>query len=260
MIQPPIQQGIQQAEWDFFGPVALAYGAACALWFVARAIRPGAWQEEPAYRPARRPWLEFLWVAVVVVGILGLGELWRQNYLLPRDAGLLAFSISQLIVWSPLFVVLLLRRQPLQTVYLSGEGLPTKIVTGIVLGAVALLAFLLPRGELHRLGAILEDAGSARAWGHFVPVFLEGVGIVYLFERLRWCVGTRWAIAVPAVVFALAHVPGSLEEGRGMGHILAFSLFNSAMVVGILWTVWRSRDVVWLGIVHWLMDIAIEAF
>lgn len=93
----------------------------------------------------------------------------------------------------------------------------------------------------------------------FLPVFLEGVAVAFGFVRFRWLVGMVPALVVPAAVFAAAHIPGQLADERTLATIVAFFLFNTSLAAAILWTVQRSRDVIWLGMVHYLMDIAIRA-
>jgi hypothetical protein len=82
--------------------------------------------------------------------------------------------------------------------------------------------------------------------------------MAFAFVRLRWVIGTAAAIAIPSLLFAAAHVPGQVEAGRDVVHIAVFFAFNTALPAAILWTVQRSRDVVWIGLVHYLMDIAIR--
>ena len=116
------------------------------------------------------------------------------------------------------------------------------------------------RGELSRLPAILKSAVQLDSLSNFPAIFLENVALAFLFVRLKWAVGVRWAIGVPAVLFALAHVPGSLAEGDPMGHIVTFFFLTGGLTVVILYTAYRSRDIIWLGVVHYMMDIVIKAF
>jgi hypothetical protein len=164
-----------------------------------------------------------------------------------------------LIIFSPIAAVLIGRRQGPQTIFLSPRRLAEKIALGLTLGVAAVAIYLVLRGELLRLGECLAAAVAPERLNYFVPIFLEGVAIAFGFVRFRWLVGTPAALAIPAVLFATAHVPGQLAEQRTLVEIAAFFVFNSALVSAVLWTVQRSRDVVWMGMVHYLMDIAIKA-
>jgi membrane protease YdiL (CAAX protease family) len=123
--------------------------------------------------------------------------------------------------------------------------------------AVALYSGL--RGELREVPGLLNSSVNTDKLVNCLPVFLEGVAVVFLFVRLRWVTGTAVAILIPSVLFAAAHVPGSLAEGRSAAHIAVFFVFNTALPAAIFSVVARSRDVIWLGLVHYLMDIAIQA-
>ena len=93
-----------------------------------------------------------------------------------------------------------------------------------------------------------------------MPVYLEGVGLAYVFVRLQWALGSRWAALSPGLLFALAHVPRAMADGEPALSIAVFFLFNTAFVTVLLLVLARYRDVVALGVAHWLMDLAIAAF
>lgn len=253
---------VQTATASFFVPVVAAWAAAFAghAWLRRRwaPLRPAA--EAP---PSARPWLDVALVVAVTVGILGLGQLWHGGYLRwdwPGAWSHAAFATAQLVVWSPLFLALAVRRQGGKTVWVTGDGLLAKLGAGLVLGALAVSVFLALRGELGRWPALLEKAATPRSLAHAAPVFLEGVGIAFLYVRLRWALGPALAAFVPGALFALAHVPNSLAAGESTLSIAAFFAFNTVFVACVLVLLARTRDVVWVGVAHFLTDLAIEAF
>jgi hypothetical protein len=156
--------------------------------------------------------------------------------------------------------VLIARRQPVSSAWTGASALPRRLLAGLVLGTVAVLVYLAARGQLARLGAIAERAATWRSLAHALPVYLEGVGLAFLYVRLEWALGRAWAAAVPALLFALAHVPRALAAGDPAWSVAAFFAFNAAFVAALLLVLRRYRDVVALGVAHWLMDLAIEAF
>jgi membrane protease YdiL (CAAX protease family) len=85
------------------------------------------------------------------------------------------------------------------------------------------------------------------------------VAVVFAFVRLRWALGTAAAIAIPSLLFAAAHVPGQFAEECDTAYMAVFFVFNAALAAAVFSVVQRSRDVIWLGLVHYLMDIAIRA-
>jgi hypothetical protein len=143
--------------------------------------------------------------------------------------------------------------------FLSATRLPEKILLGLLLGTIAITIYSGLRGELVEVPGYLTSAVDVDKLVDFFPVFLEGVALAFAFVRLRWAVGTTAAIAIPSLLFAAAHVPGAIESGRGTTHIAVFFAFNTALPAAILWTIGRSRDVIWIGLAHYLMDIAIRA-
>jgi len=254
---------VQEATMYFFIPVACAYLFACGAWFAVQRWRPDLWPKAVAQETQRR-WLDLFLVFAVGGGILGIGQLYRAGYLLPTDGeGLwraLLWNLDNVIIYSPIAIVLFWRKQSPGTAFLATEKIGRKIGLGIVIGVASVLLFVTMRGEWGRLPGIAARVFALDAIENFFPVFMEAVAMAYVFVRLRWVVGLWPAIAIPAVFFAVAHIPGSLEEGRSFAYIAAFFVFNGTLTTAILYTVQRSRDVIWIGVVHYLMDIAIEAF
>ena len=91
-------------------------------------------------------------------------------------------------------------------------------------------------------------------------MFLEGVAIAFVYERLRWAMGGWASIWVPCLLFAAAHVPRSIESGRPPEEILIWFGFNTLLPAMILLVLRRSRDVIWIFFPHYLLDVAIGAF
>jgi len=252
----------QQATLFFFAPVAVAYLAACVGWLAYERAWPRGWPP-PTESESNRPWLDLALCVAACAGILAIGQVYRAGWLLPTGdswQGRLGWTVDNLIIYSPLALMLLTRRQSAETMYLSAAALPQKIVLGLLLGLLAVACYLTVRGEQQQFGEVLSQALAASSLVNFLPVFLEGVALAYGFVRLRWAIGTTAAVLVPGLIFALAHVPRQIAGERTLAEMAAFFAFNAALVPAILYTVHRSRDVIWIGIVHYLMDIAIRAF
>lgn len=254
---------VQQATAYFWVPLVLAYGSALAGWMALVRVRPNVWPAPKELR-SNRQWLDLL-LTFVALGLLVLISLMHgKGYLLPNAAGWLgvaAWNVNMLLIFSPLLAVPLLRGQSYETLYLSSERLLTKVGVGLVLGVLAVGVFYVVRGEPGRIvewGRRAVDPGTFSKY--FMAVFLEGVALAFVLVRLRWALGLRPALLIPAVLFAAGHVLGALQDGRSAAFIATFFLLNTALVSVILYVVQRSRDVIWLGMVHYLMDIAIKAF
>ena len=238
-----------------------AYLVVCGGWLALATWRPALWP--PATPPSTdHPYRDAALAILAIAGVLLLGQAYRAGYLLPtsgESVGRLAWVVDNLLIYSPIALVLAIRRQSPRTVYLSADALATKVAFGLGLGVLSVLLFLLLRGEPGRVMEILASAFEGKRGANFVPVFLEGVALAFAFVRLRWAMGLWPALVLPAVLFALAHVPGQIQEGRVLAEMAAFFVLNSVLVSLILYVAQRSQDVIWLGIVHYLMDIAIQA-
>ncbi len=252
----------QTASLYFFVPLGVAYLASCGIWLAFE--RFGRWWPQVPEAETRRKWLDLFLVVVVAVCVLGLGQLWRAGLLLPRSgegvASGIYWTINNLIIYSPVFATLIYRKQGLNSIYLATNGLWVKLAAGAIIGWLTVFIFLALRGQLSLFPRVVSQAFMLQSVVNFLPVFLEGVVLAFAVVRLRWVFGRRIAAIAPSLIFALAHVPGSLESGTGLAAIAAFFVFNTILVAAILLVITKSKDVIWLGLVHYVMDVAIGAF
>lgn len=253
---------VQQASLFFTLPIAASYFFAAGGWLLITRWRPSL-RPAPILLQSNHRYLDFGLSAVAVLLILFFGQLYRMGWLLSTKGNSwlheLAWLIDNLIIYSPIFLILALRRHSTQTIFLSGEAWPKKVALGLGLGIPSVLLFLGLRGELSQFGSILAGAIQFRRLVNFVPVFLEGIAVAFLFVRLRWIIGIWLAILVPALLFGLAHIPGQLQEGYSLWAIGIFLLLNTGVVTAVLYVVQYSQDILWIGLVHYLLDIAIQA-
>ncbi|HEX6813323.1 MAG TPA: CPBP family glutamic-type intramembrane protease [Planctomycetota bacterium] len=250
----------QTATASFYVPVVAAWVAIFLGLEVARRLRRSVW---PAADTSRSwmPRLDLGIALLVAAAIIGLGQVWRDGWLRWRWPGAwdhLAFLLQQLIIWSPLPFALWFRRQKAASAWTGPDHLATRLLVGFVLGAIGVTFYLAARGELSRWPSIANEALTLRALAYAAPVYLEGVGLAYVFVRLRWAVGRWLAALIPGLLFALAHVPGSGNDSAAT--TVSFFVFNTVFVTIVLLVLARYRDVVALGVAHWLMDLATDAF
>ena len=242
--------------------MTVAYLAACGGWLLAHRLRSSWWPPRTALRTDRR-WLDLAAVFVAAVLVLGLGEVWRSGWLLPSAAGWLGdllWQCNNVIIYAPIVGLLVVRRQSTRTVYLSADGLPVKLAAGAVFAVLGVLVFLVLRGDPGRLPGVLIESVRAKNLRNFLPVFLEGVAIAMMYVRMRWAFGQWPALLGPGMLFAAAHIPRQIESGLGPPEMIASFAVTSGIVFAVLYTLERSRDVIWIGIVHYVMDVAIGAF
>jgi membrane protease YdiL (CAAX protease family) len=265
MLVPPFliaETEIQSASAGFMVPITLAYLAACGTWLIVKRLAGDRWPDEEQFATDNR-WIDLLSVVLVAIGVFGIGALYRAGWLLPSLPGrwsAITTTINLCLPFSPIAVCLLVRKQPTTTIWISRRALQWKLAVGFLAAAVGLIVFQWLRDDLSAIPNLLMDAVTAHSLSHFAPVFLEAVAVAFVFVRLRWAVGTGWAIAIPSLLFALAHVPSGIESGRSGLELASFVVFNTCLAAAIFGVVARSRDVLWIAIPHYVLDVAIGVF
>lgn len=247
---------------NYFLAVLLGYGVPCLIWYGLFRVRPTVWPVSNLTKPDK-PKKELLVGLAGGIGILLVGQLWRLGVLIPNgvENKLLNATIwwaNNLLIFSPIFIVLLIRKQSLNTVFLNGRGLPIKLIFGVIATFVGVEVYALINGG-HAWG-IISQGLAYNNFRNFLPVFLEGVALAFLFVRLKWVVGLKWAIGIPAALFSLAHLPRAFVNDTSLELILVDSVLTAVVTVMVFSTTARSRDVIWLGMLHYFMDIGIGAF
>ena len=247
---------------EYFLPLVLGYGVPCLIWYVLYRWKPVLWPKEIIVRP-EKPGLDLVLGLLAVAGILAIGQLWRAGWLIPNSSGkqVLEFAIwwiNNLIIFSPVFIVLMIRKQNLNTVFLSLNGLFIKLVFGMLATFIGVEFYMVFNGG--HAWSVIREGLSYENVKNFLPVFLEGVGLAFLFVRLKWLVGLKWAITIPAVLFSLAHIPRAVSNQTTLELVIVDSILTALITVIVFATTAKSRDIIWLGILHYFLDIAIGAF
>lgn len=248
--------------WNYIIPLTLAYSLPCLLWFALYQWKPTFWPKTIIEKPDK-PGRELVWSFVVVVLVLAIGQLYQAGILIPelhpsKVVKLLTWWLNNLLIFSPVFVYLKLTRQKLNTVFLSLSGVHWKLLFGVVATLLGTEVYMLFNGG--HVGQILVAGLRYENYRNFLPVFLEGVGLAFLFVRLKWKVGLKWAIAIPAILFSLAHLPRAFSNDTALEMVIADSFLTALITVVVFATTAKSRDIIWLGLLHYFLDIAIGAF
>ena len=253
---------IMQSNTFFIVPLSLAYLSVCGLWFLLSKAGQ-SWQID-SIESTKKPWLDFGIALIACVAVMAVGQLYSSGYLLTRTGNssfnLFIWPLNNVLIFSPIFLTLFIRKQGLNTIFISSKQVGLKLLFGLIVSLIGVVIFAGLRGEWARIPEIMASAVQLKTLSNFPAIFFENVALAFLFVRLKWAVGIKWAIGIPAVLFALAHVPGSVAEGDPIGHILTFFFLTGTLTIFILYTAYRSRDILWLGFVHYMMDVAIKAF
>lgn len=246
----------------YFFPVLLGYGIPCLIWYILYKKKLLVLPTEPLLKPGK-PKTELVYALLAVIAIFAIGQLWQAGFLIPsfsknRYVSMAVWWVNNLLIYSPIFLLLRIRRQSLNTIFLSFNGLWQKLAIGLIATFVGVSIYMAFLGG--NAISILDKGLVYANARNFLPVFLEGVALAFLFVRLKWVVGVKWAIAIPAVLFSLAHIPRAIANESGLELMLVDSVLTAGVTVIVFAATAKSRDIVWLGILHYFMDIAIGAF
>jgi hypothetical protein len=234
----------------------LSYGAALLGWLVAARALPRVWPE-PDVPAFRRPWVEVGLAMAAVLLVLVIGQLYVRGWLLPRAEGfpgVILDACNQVLIFSPLPLLLAWRRHSLRTAWLPVDHLWLRLVVGTALALIAVLVFTVTRSESDHWLAVVGRVYQPRNLSYLVQIFLEDVAIAMLFVRFRAAIGLRSTIALVAVLFALAHVPSLVANGADFSELLGLVL-DAGLAVVVLCVLQRSADIWWFWCVHFAMDM-----
>lgn len=249
-------KGTPAMALDHHFALLLSYGTALTLWLILGRLAPRLW---PATEPPKfqRPWLEVGFTLSAAVGVIALGQLYLAGFQLPTDGAFGPFfeALNQLLIFSPMPLLLLIRRQPLSTAWLPTTQIGPRIAVGVGLALGATLVFSLTRGGADSFLAIAPRLVGPSQIQHVTQVFCEDLAIAILLCRLSAAMPrpmlAAWGVAG---LFALGHMPALLQNAadwRDLAYLVAdFALAGAALSI-----VQRSRDIWWFFCVHYAMDM-----
>jgi hypothetical protein len=202
------------------------------------------------------PWRELGAAALALVLVLGFGQAYLRGIRLPSDGAWrpVAESVNQLLIFSPIILLPVVRRQGWESVWLPrGARLP-RLGIGIALSLVGLLVYAATEAHAPSVGRVLAGVYAPANAPVAVQVFLEDLTVAILVVRLAGAVPPQWAIGAAAALFAAGHVPSMLQEGASLRAFLG--LFRDlGLGVLVLGTAWRGADILWIWPVHTALDL-----
>jgi hypothetical protein len=240
---------------NHYTPLVLAYLVGLGGWLVADRVFPRVWPREPARR-FERPWRELGIAVIGVVGVLLMGQLWAGGIRLPEEGllGPVLGAVNQILIFAPLLLVPVIRRQPWTSAWLPRARVTTRLLVGVVLAALAVGAY-----SILRRGADAPWVLLGRIWQYehideMAQVLLEDLSVAILFVRLASAIGNRWATGVVACLFAAGHIPALVSQGVSPFELL--ELFRDVgLGVLVILVLQRSRDVLWFWCIHFCLDM-----
>jgi len=234
--------------------LVIAYASVCVLWWCVRWFTP-LWPDADRPRLAR-PWVEVTIALLAGVAVLALGQLWMRGIRLTASGpwGSIAEAVNQVIIFSPIVAVPIIRRQGWASAWVRPDRLPARLAIGLGLALVALLIYSgLERGAPSWPETIRGVFAPSRAH-HAVQVLLEDLVIAILFFRLSAAVRPVGAILGVAALFAAGHVPSLLAQGATPTELVGLAR-DFGLVVLVLGTLSRSADIAWFWPVHYSLDM-----
>ena len=233
----------------------VAYLLALLCWDRIARRHPALWsdREEPAFA---RPWLEIVYFVLALTGVLAVGQAYQHHLLLPTNgaAGQFLEAVNQIIIFSPVLALPLIRRQGFSTAWLPMDRVWMRILVGIILSLIASLVFTSVRAGAAPWIDVVRAAYHPQNFGNLVQVLCEDVAVAILFVRMRAAIGLTRSIVTVAVLFAAAHIPAMLSAGVGFGEITGL-VADAGLGIVVLYYLQRSGDVWWFWWVHFAMDM-----
>lgn len=240
---------------EHYPPLVIAYLLGLGGWLVANRLWPRIWPTEPVEDFARR-WMEFGIALAGGIGILAMGQLWSRGIRLPEQGsfGPILGSVNQILIFAPILLVLICRRQSWTTAWLPRSRIAMRLLVGFVLATTAVTGYSLLREGADAPWIMLSRIWRCENLDKMVQVFLEDLTIAILFVRLASSIGVRWATIIVACLFAAAHIPTMLSGGATLLE-LTYLLRDAGIGIAVILVLQRSHDVLWFWCIHFCLDM-----
>lgn len=229
-------------------------------WWLTHRLKSRLWNSEQEYT-FPHPWWDTLWAFLSALGTIAIGQLYTGGMLLPKGSIVdpaLTEALNQLIIFSPFIVLLIVRRQPFTTAWLSSHQLPARLVIGLILAIAAICTFVSIREPSDSLGTILGNVYHPKNVGYAAQIFMEDVAIAVVFVRFRSAIGEKWFLIVlmsVAFLFSASHYPAKLSQGLSFMTATRDVIIDGALVSAVIYVLQRSKDIVWFWFIHFAMDM-----
>lgn len=242
-------------EVSHYHALFLGYGVAMVGWLAVNRLIPSLWPSCPVPN-FKNPWKEVGWVFLTCLGIIAIGQLYQAGIHLPQSGplGQVFESINQLIIFSPVFLLLYLRKHSLSTAWLNTKGAAPRIGVGFGLALIAIFAFTLFKSESDGWFPVIQRVYHYQNLSHIIQIFCEDIAIAVLFIRIRSALGLRGAIILVAALFALGHIPAMMSAGVSLNEFSSLIL-DTLLGAGVIFIVQKSADILWFWMIHFAMDM-----
>jgi len=234
------------------------YGAGALVWLIALRTMPSLWpSDQHSGITFTKPWREVLWALLACLGVVAVGQAYQHGFRLPVHGswGTLAESINQVMVFSPVVLLLALRRQGLSTAWLPTKRIPERLAVGVAVSLAALVAYCMVREQFGRFGVFLARIFAPGNADKAVQVFLEDLSIAVVMCRLTTAMKHPWRSAgLVGALFAAGHIPAMLSHGVAGGELVGLVL-DGLLGLFMVRILQRAGDIWWFWCLHFMMDM-----
>jgi hypothetical protein len=120
----------------------VAYLGALLAWLPVRSRTGQLWRPlpDPVFVS---PWREVAWALLAVAAVIGIGILYSHGWLLPATSRRRPAldAVNQLLIYCPVLLLLVLRRQGLDTAWMRTQRVPARVGVGVGLAPLGLLLY-----------------------------------------------------------------------------------------------------------------------
>lgn len=239
----------------YLGLVA-GYSIATAGAVAALKLRPIWWSSSDGFR-FPNAWREFGYAMLAVVGVIVVGQLYQRGlrFQAAEPWSVAAEIANQVLIFSPMVVLLIVRRHSPATAWLPARAAGFQILLGLGLAILAIIAFSVIVERTTAWHVVLTRVASLIHADKFAQVFLEDFSIALLLVRLGAALRKPIvATVVVAFLFAAGHIPAMLSRGADMSE-LSRLILDFGLAAMVLLTLQRTASIWWFAWVHFAMDM-----
>jgi len=230
----------------------VGYLIGTSLWFLVYHFYPSIWKSKKI--DFQRPAIEFGLAIIAVIAIIGIGQLYINNLLIPSNKNVLLDSLNQLLIFTPVILLVIIRKQSLETLWLPIDKIGLRVIIGFFLGLCSLIAYWITRQNANDFFKMIAETLQYRNLSYLIQVFLEDVTIALIFVRLSAWIGNKWSLIIVAILFAGGHIPSMLANGvnfNEFGHLVA----DTILAIIVFTALSKSKDIWWFVLIHYFMDM-----
>lgn len=238
--------------------VYFAWFAGMGLVYLWVNFFPQLWTSfnRPTYKKPVRELVCAILVCAVLIGLSVLSYQKNNFYNSITTNKNLIYLLKIIVIYSPVFIYLLLTKQELCTCFLNVSKVGYKVFIGVFAALVAGYIFISINGNSNYSSYLRYIADNAFSVGR-IQTFMEGMAVGFLAYRLFALLSKHTAAIIIAIVFMLSHIQ-SYSQSMGFGITETFILItaHTGITYIILLFVYKTQDMFSIFFLHWFINAA----